>query len=293
VRLHVLVCVAALIGGADQERTYTNSIGIEFVRIEPGTMTVGKFEPPYPKPPDSADPPTAARGRGRGPTLTPAEYERAAAMAKADSRPGFPVTIPRAFFIGRFEVTQAQWRAVMGTNPSVFQGAQVTDESDRHPVDSVTWDQAQLFVKRLNALERTSVYRLPTEFEWEYAARAGGDADLPWPQIQAQAIAGYNAYTSTHMVGEKQPNAWGLYDVLGNVWEWVQDGYNGQLFADPKPSMTGRVHVLKGGGFAADVKNAIPATHAAGPGSGFDVGFRLVRDIDAAPRAGASRTPRR
>ena len=82
------------------------------------------------------------------------------------------------------------------------------------------------------------------------------------------------------MVGEKKPNAWGLYDVMGNVWEWVQDSYNGELFADPQPSMAGREHVLKGGGFAADVKNAIPATHAAGPGSGFDVGLRIVREIE-------------
>jgi formylglycine-generating enzyme required for sulfatase activity len=143
----------------------------------------------------------------------------------------------------------------------------------------VTWDDAQAFVKKLNALEKTNTYRLPTEFEWEYAARAGHDADTPWPEIREQAIAGYNTYFSTHMVGEKKPNAWGLYDTLGNVWEWVQDFYNEKLFADPTPPKTGRQHVLKGGGFAADVKNAIPATHAAGPGSKFDVGVRVVKDV--------------
>jgi formylglycine-generating enzyme required for sulfatase activity len=278
VRLRLFVCLAAMVSAGFQEAAFTNSMGIEFVRMEPGTMTVGVFEPPYPKPPDPSAPPPA-RGRG-GPALTPAEYERAAAMAKADSRPGFPVTIARPFMIGKYEVTQAQWQRVMGSNPSIFQGARVTDDAGRHPVDNVTWDDAQAFVKKLNALERTNVYRLPTEFEWEFAARAGGPADIPWPEIRAQAIAGYNAYTTTHMVGEKKPNAWGLYDVMGNVWEWVQDAYNGDLFADPKPSMSGRIHVLKGGGFAADVKNAIPATHAAGPGSGFDVGFRIVREIE-------------
>ena len=134
-------------------------------------------------------------------------------------------------------------------------------------------------MKKLNALDKSGTHRLPTEFEWEYAARAGGEGDVPWAQIREQAIAGYNSFTNTHMVGEKKPNAWGLYDMLGNVWEWVQDFYNEKIFADPTPLKSGTVHVLKGGGFVADVKNAIPATHAAGPGSKFDVGLRVVRDV--------------
>ena len=216
---------------------------------------------------------------GRGTPLSAADYKRAEEMAKADSTPGFPVTIARPFYIGKYEVTQAQWAQVMGTNPSIFQGDKVTDDASRHPVENITWDDAQAFVKKLNALDKTTAYRLPTEFEWEYAARAGGEADIPWTAIREQAITGYNSFTSTHMVGEKKPNAWGLYDVMGNVWEWVEDYYNEKLFADPTPQKTGTVHVLKGGGFAADVKNAIPATHAAGPGSKFDVGLRVVREV--------------
>jgi formylglycine-generating enzyme required for sulfatase activity len=216
---------------------------------------------------------------GRGTPLSAADYKRAEDMAKADSTPGFSVTITRPFYIGKYEVTQAQWARVMGTNPAVFQGDKVTDDAGRHPVENITWDDAQAFIKKLNALEKTNAYRLPTEVEWEYAARAGGDADIPWTAIREQAIAGYNSFTSTHVVGEKKPNAWGLYDVMGNVWEWVQDYYNEKIFADPTPPKTGTMHVLKGGGFAADVKNAIPATHAAGPGSKFDVGLRVVRDI--------------
>ena len=127
-------------------------------------------------------------------------------------------------------------------------------------------------------MEKTNAYRLPTEFEWEYAARAGADDDISWTEIRAQAIAGYNSYTSTHMVGEKKPNAWGLYDTLGNVWEWVEDFYNEKIFADPTPPRSGMEHVLKGGGFLADVKNATYMTHAVGPGSTFDVGLRVVRD---------------
>jgi formylglycine-generating enzyme required for sulfatase activity len=281
----LLSLAAGTVGLFAQSSALTNSVGMEFVLIQPGSMVVGRFEPPYPTPPDpNAPPPPAAQGGragggGRGGTpLTADQYARLEAMAKAAAQPGFSVTLPRAYYIGTYEVTQAQWKAVMGTNPSIFQGAKVTDDADRHPVDNVTWDDAQAFIRRLNALEKTSVYRLPTEFEWEYAARAGEDADTPWTVIRERAIAGYNSFFSTQMVGTKKPNPWGLYDTLGNVWEWVQDYYNEQPFADAVPPRSGTVRVLKGGGFAADVKNAIPATHAAGPGSGFDVGFRVVRE---------------
>ena len=80
-------------------------------------------------------------------------------------------------------------------------------------------------------------------------------------------------------VGTKKPNAWGLHDMLGNVWEWVSDYYNEKIFADPVPPRDGTTHVLKGGGFLGDVKNTTYSTHAAGPGDGFDVGFRIVRDL--------------
>jgi formylglycine-generating enzyme required for sulfatase activity len=259
-----------------QAPNLTNAIGMDLVLIQPGSMVVGRFQPPYPTPPD----PNAPAGRGgRGPSYTPEQYARLEAAAKAAALPGFSVDLPRAFYIGKYEVTQAQWKAVMRTNPSVFQGDKITDEADRHPVENVTWGDAQAFVRRLNSMEKTTAYRLPTEFEWEYAARAGEDADTPWPVIRERAIAGYNSFFSTQMIGTKKPNAWGLYDMQGNVWEWVQDFYNEKLFADPTPPKSGAVHVLKGGGFAADVKNAIPATHAGGPGSKFDVGFRVVRDI--------------
>ena len=281
-RLPIFI-VALVAGGtalAAQEPVVTSTIGMEFVLIKPGSMVVGKFQPPYPKPVDPNAPPAAARGGGRrGTPLTPAEYKRAEDMAKADSSAGFPVNITKAFYIGKYEVTQAQWKKVMVTNPSTFQGDKVTDDADKHPVENVTWSDAQAFMKKLNAMDKSATYRLPTEFEWEYAARAGGDADIPWTQIREQAITGYNSFTNTHMVGEKAPNAWGLYDVMGNVWEWVQDFYSEKVFADPIPAKSGHVHVLKGGGFVADVKNGIPATHAAGPGSGFDVGFRVVREV--------------
>jgi formylglycine-generating enzyme required for sulfatase activity len=200
---------------------------------------------------------------------------------KRERRSGVTVTLSRAYYIGRYEVTQAEWTQVMGANPSVFQRARIGGDTARHPVDSVTWDDAQRFVQRLNQRERTTAYRLPTEFEWEYAARAGASADPTWDEIRELAWEQDVTTATTHPVGTKKPNRWGLYDMLGNVWEWVSDFYNEKLFADPVPPRDGVTRVLKGGGFLADVKNATYSTHAAGPGDGFDVGFRIVRDLPA------------
>ena len=220
--------------------------------------------------------PLPAGGGGRGVPLTPEQYRLIAQAATKDTSEGFPVTISRPYHLGTYEVTQAQYRQVMGTNPSFWQGAKITGSSDAHPVDSVTWENAQAFVRKLNELEKTNVYRLPTEFEWEYAARAGATDDIPWNDIRQQA---WNVRTSTQPVGKMKPNAWGLYDTLGNVWEWVQDYYNEKIFADPTPPRSGKEHVLKGGGFLADVKNLTYMWHGAGPGNKFDVGFRIVREV--------------
>jgi formylglycine-generating enzyme required for sulfatase activity len=172
-------------------------------------------------------------------------------------------------------VTQGEWKAVMGSNPSVFQGSRVTDDADRHPVDNVTWEQAQAFVRKLNQMDRNARYRLPTEFEWEYAVRAGGPQDMLWATAREQAVS---SGKTTAMVGTKKPNAWGLYDAVGNVWEWVNDYYNAKLFPDPTPPRSGTTHVLKGASFIGDVKNYTASTHAAGPGNGFDTGLRIVRE---------------
>jgi formylglycine-generating enzyme required for sulfatase activity len=108
-------------------------------------------------------------------------------LAKRDARPGFTVEIRRPFYMARYEVTQAQWKKVMGSNPSVFQGNKVKDDADLHPVDSVTWQDAQAFIKKLNAMEQTTVYRLPSEAEWEYAARAGATEELPREELAQYA----------------------------------------------------------------------------------------------------------
>ena len=159
-------------------------------------------------------------------------------MAKHDAMPGFEVNIEHAYYIGQFEVTQGQWEKVMGTNPSYFKGDKVKDDASQHPVENVSWHDAQQFIKKLNEVEKgKAVYRLPSEFEWEYAARAGAKDDISWNDIRKTAVI---ATTATSIIGKKQPNAWGLYDMLGNVWEWVQDFYNEKIFADPVPPKKGK-----------------------------------------------------
>jgi formylglycine-generating enzyme len=276
-RALLLGCSVTLASAAvpAQQARLTNSIAMEFVSISPGTMLVGRFQPVCPKPqPTSSDQAGDARAR-----WNQDDFRRCQEMVKRDAAPGFTVRIPRAYQIGKYEVTQAQWKKVMGNNPSTFQGASVKTSSDRHPVDNVSWEDAQEFIRKLNALDKTARYRLPTEFEWEYAARAGARGEPSWDEIRESAWQSDVDLGTTHPVGGKKPNRWGLYDTLGNVWEWVADYYNEQLFATPAPPKSGTTHVLKGGSFVSDVKNATWTTHAGGPGSGFDTGFRIVREV--------------
>lgn len=279
------VVVAALATGAitlvaqplpAQAPAITNAIGMELVLISPGTTLVGRFAPECPRPDTTAvpDPNTSSRAR-----WSAEDHARCRELVKRDASAGFTATIARSFYIGKFEVTQAQWTRVMGRNPSVFQGARARGDTDRHPVDNVSWADAQAFIRRLEAREPGARYRLPTEFEWEYAARAGAVGEPSWDTIRQSAWQAQVDLGTTHPVGGKQPNGWGLHDMLGNVWEWVADVYNEKLFADPVPPRVGKTHVLKGGSFVSDVKNAIWSTHAGGPGSGFDVGFRVVREV--------------
>jgi formylglycine-generating enzyme len=257
-----------------QENISRNSIGMQFILVQPGEMVIGEFNPPYPVPDDTIKNATRPlimyMGEGRG--YNRAEFEQAKKMSEKDSSPGFKVIISKPYYLGRFEVTQGQWKKVMRSNPSFFK--QET-HSDSLPVENVSWNDAKRFIDALNKLENTNAYRLPTEFEWEYAARAGAKDDIEWKDIQVMANLN-KRHTDT--IGKNQPNAWGFYDMLGNVWEWVEDFYNEKIFADPKPPKKGKQHVLKGASFVGDVKNATYMTHAAGPGNGWDVGFRIVME---------------
>src|SRR5258708_20934867 len=167
-----------------------------------------------------------ARGQGSGDSRAPvdpraqwntADYARCAEMAKRDAMLGFTVSMARPYYIGKYEVTQAQWKKVVGTNPSVFQGRMVKDDADKHPVDNVTWADAQRFIERLKTMDKTAHYRLPTEFEWEYAARAGANEEPTWALIRESAWEQDVDKGTTHAVGGNKQNTWGLYDTLGHA----------------------------------------------------------------------------
>jgi formylglycine-generating enzyme required for sulfatase activity len=257
---------------AEQNLTQAfNSLDMEFIEIEPGKMLVGKIEIECPSFPDTRDVPDENK-------WTEEEFKYCREMAERDSKPGFWVSLDQPYFIGKHEVTQGEWQKVMGFNPSVFNAEKLGLSTDLHPVENVTWEMVQDFLKKLNTMDSIYSYRLPTEFEWEYAARAGNDNLLSWSETGKQAWIQQTDKGTTKPVGTKNENPWGIYDMLGNVWEWVEDYYNDEVLADPIPPKEGEVHVLKGGSITSDVTNATYLFHGAGPGNGYDVGFRLVRE---------------
>jgi formylglycine-generating enzyme required for sulfatase activity len=164
----------------------------------------------------------------------------------AFEKPVHRVTISQGFYMGKYEVTQGQWQAVMGTNPSYFK-----DCGSNCPVEQVSWEDAQEFIRKLNARNDGYTYRLPTEAEWEYAARAGTTGDY-YGNLDSIAWYDGNSGNTTHPVRQKQANAFGLYDMSGNVWEWVQDWYDDKYYSrspatDPAGAGSGQGRVVRGG----------------------------------------------
>ncbi len=260
-----------------QEADYVNSRNMTFNRISAGTFSMGS-------------PITETFGED-------------ASMADRDEFQ-HDVTLTDDFYIQTTEVTQAQWQAVMGSMPSFFSGC-----GDDCPVENVSWNDVNAFIDTLNTLEE-GVYRLPTEAEWEYAARAGsttafesGDPVTNFDDIPDDVcledenldVLGWycnNADNSTHPVARKSPNNWGLYDMHGNVWEWCRDWYGAYpkgWVANPIGPTNGSARVIRGGGYMDLLQNCRSAFRYQGsPEShGDGGGFRLVfipENMDSAQR---------
>ena len=210
---------------AQAPKEITNSIGMKLVLIPKGTFMMGS--------------PESEQGRQKDET----QHE---------------VTISKDYYLGVYEVTQAQYEKVMGKNPSHFQGAIVGNENADLPVDNVSWNDAVEFCKKLSDLPEEKkagrVYRLPTEAEWEYACRAGSKTAYSFDDEEG-LLPEYgwfdrNSSNRTHTVGLLEPNAWGLYDMHGNVWEWCSDrhgDYPKGAVSDPTGPKEGSGRVYRGG----------------------------------------------
>ncbi|MDD2715761.1 MAG: formylglycine-generating enzyme family protein [Candidatus Wallbacteria bacterium] len=168
-----------------------------------------------------------------------------------DEHPQVRVRIGKGFYLGKHEVNQEQWQAVMGDNPSKI-------KSPKLPVDTVSWDECQVFLGKLN--DKGPIrFRLPTEAEWEYACRAGSDLRFFWGRFMDGEYMWYagNSGQRSHEVGLKKPNSWGLYDMIGNVYEWCQDWYDESYYQrivntnrpvlNPINVTPGKKKVLRGG----------------------------------------------
>ena len=239
---------------------FRNSIGVEFVLIPAGEFEMG----------------------------SPVREKR----RKLWESPVHRVSVKKPFYLSMYPVTQEEWVEVMGSNPSYFKG-------EKHPVENVSWEEVQVFIRKLNALEskleKSPIYRLPAEAEWEFAARAGtagryffGDCE---PELREYAWFLENSGFETHPVGLKKPNPWGLYDIYGNVGEWVQDEYHinyrgapsdGRAWERSFPSVSVPVRIRRGGGWNGNAGSCRSAERlfAAQDMKLNSLGFRIVRELD-------------
>lgn len=242
----------------------SNQLGMEFVEIPSGTFTMGTtdvdealIEIPEPKPGDVLD-----------------------------ETPAHPVTISKAFWLGKTEVTQKQWLAVMENRP----GPSVNwehKEWESLPAVSISWFMAKRFVDELSKMDSEYNYRLPTEAEWEYAARAGSSELRPVPIDELTDYAWFieSSGDVSHPVATRKANAFGLHDMFGNAWEWVDDWYGPKTYTadarvDPKGPAEGQSKVRRGGSFHCPLHLTRAGYRAANkPGTGYEVlGFRVVAE---------------
>ncbi|MDO9229418.1 MAG: SUMF1/EgtB/PvdO family nonheme iron enzyme, partial [Syntrophales bacterium] len=197
---------------------------------------------------------------------------------RPDERPVHEVCV-NDFYLGKYEVTQGQWQGVMGHNPAYHKNG------DEYPVELVSWNDVQGFIRKLN--DKTGqFYRLPTEAEWEYAARSGGKPEKYSGGDAVDAVAWYQSTSGgkPHHVGTKAPNGLGIHDMSGNVWEWVQDWYDGGYYSDsprdnPKGPSSGTHRIGRGGSWYNDARFCRSTSrYRYAPGIRDDfLGFRIVR----------------
>jgi len=240
----------------DPHENWTNELGMTFVLIQPGIFEMGSSE--------------SENGR----------------RSDEDQH---SVTLTTPFYMQTTEVTQGQWRAIMGNNPSNYSGC-----GDNCPVENISWEDAQKFIEKLNLYENTNRYHLPTEAQWEYAARAGTSTALANGNIvetkcsldsNLNAMGWYcgNADNKTHPVGQKQANAWGLYDMHGNVWEWCKDWYDlytTNPVTDPEGLSSGPYRVSRGGSCKDYAMYCRSACRGYSPDyRDYPIGLRLLRTL--------------
>ena len=212
--------------------------------------------------------------------IAPGTFQMGSTSGEADEQPVTRVTLTQAYWLGKTEVTQAQWTALMGNNPSGFKG-------DSLPVEQVSWDEAMEYCRKLTARERAAdqlpagyIYTLPTEAQWEYACRSGTTGDYAG-NLDSMGWYTSNSGSTTHPVGQKQANAWGLADMHGNVWEWCSDWYGnypGGSVTDPTGASSGSFRVCRGGGWGGAASGCRSAVRfGCGPGLRYAfLGFRLA-----------------
>ena len=222
--------------------------------------------------------------------IGPGTFMMGSENGESNEKPVHEVQISQGFWLGKYEVTQGQWEAVMGTTP--WSGEDHVRSNPSHPAVYISWNDVQRFIDKLNDAAGEVVYRLPSEAEWEYACRAGTSTRWSFGDDESQLgrYAWYraNAWEKNerygHAVGTKRPNPWGLYDMHGNVWEWVQDWYDSDYYnssprVDPPGPSTGSGRVFRGGYVyygAQALRSAYRSYYPPGDRH-FGIGVRLVR----------------
>ncbi len=209
--------------------------------------------------------------------IKPGSFNMGSNNDGSNENPVYKVTLSKGFYMQTTEVTQKQWRSVMGTTPSYFKNC------DNCPVEQVSWNDVKDYIRKLNSKEGTIKYRLPTEAEWEYACRAGSETD--YANGNSLGVMGWykdNSEKKNHSVAEKKTNAWGLYDMHGNVWEWVEDwkgSYTSGNVTNPAGPSTGSKRVFRGGSWSNSATRCRSAFRSSlSPGrKDFNLGFRLSK----------------